>query len=79
MMKITIIIAVASISALCAGCANCDSSYEFKSVEYFNDAEHRVAKETTATLKKNDFSQGWSNGSGKTVDVHPEVSLINGI
>lgn len=74
-----IIVGAATIAVclLATSCANCDYDYNSKSVEYANDADHRVIKETTTTLKNATFSQGWSNGTGKTVDVHPQVDLLS--
>ena len=66
----------AAIIVFLSGCANCDYAYNSHTVKYSNDADHRVIEETVTTLNKKDFSQGWSNGSGKTVDIHPEASII---
>jgi len=68
-----LIVAVCALLAIMAsGCANCDYSY----VQEKYSQDGKVVIERT-TIKNATFSQGWSNGEGKTVDVHPQVDLLN--
>ncbi len=76
-MKTILFFASVAATLVASSCANCDYDYTSTSVEYANDEAHRVIKETKTTLNNKTFSQGWSNGSGKTVDVHPQVDLLN--
>ncbi len=69
--KIAIIAGGALALASLASCANCD--YVMDQVKYSPDG--KVVIEETH-VKKTEFKQGWSDGAGKTVDVHPELSVI---
>jgi len=66
-MKIALSLLVAF--TFCAVLSSCQN------VEITTDPTGKNIVEHYTRTEKG-FTQGWSNGAGKTVDVHPEVSLI---
>jgi len=71
-MKIALSLLVAfTFCAVLSSCQNVEITTE--NVKY-DPTGKNIVEHYTRTEKG--FTQGWSNGAGKTVDVHPEVSLI---
>ncbi len=71
---IAILASVIAIALLATGCTSVVA--EYSKVKY--DSTGTVVIETEHYTKtEKGFTQGWSNGEGKTVDVHPQFDLLN--
>ncbi len=70
MKKALVALAAAALALALASCTSANTEY----TEYAPDGKtvlkHYVKQETG-------FTQGWSNGPGKTVDLHPEVNGLS--
>jgi hypothetical protein len=65
-----VILAAAVAGLLAAFAIGCASNHYVKYTWQNGALASAEYSETSA------FTQGWSNGAGKTVDVHPELSVI---